>query len=67
MFLIILPKVQTDELAVPFEGDVVMHCGLAEDVTHIFCSTNENNNSQGWEKRNVDFPDDCHNTELCVT
>lgn len=49
VFLIVLPKVQTDELAVPFEGDVVMHCGLAEDVTHIFCSTNEN--SQGWKEK----------------
>lgn len=36
MFLIVLPEVQTDELAVPFEGDVVMHCGLTEDVSHIF-------------------------------
>lgn len=44
VFLIVLPKVQTNELAVPFEGDVVMHCGLAEDVSHIFCSTNENYN-----------------------
>lgn len=47
MFLIVLPEVQTDELAVPFEGDVVMHCGLTEDVSHIFCSTEENSNIQG--------------------
>lgn len=51
VFLIILPKVQADELAVPFEGDVVMHCGLAEDVAHIFCSTDEKKNSQGWKKK----------------
>lgn len=68
VLLIVLPKVQTDELAVPFEGDVVMHCGLAEYVTRIICSTNGNNNTQGEKKKgNVDFSDDCHNTELCVT
>lgn len=50
MFLIVLPEVQTDELAVPLEGDVVMHRGLAEDVAHIFCRTNENNNTQGRSK-----------------
>lgn len=47
VLLIILPKVQTDELAVPLEGDVVVHCGLAEDVPHIFCSTNEMNDIRG--------------------
>lgn len=51
VFLIILPKVQPDEFAVPFEGDVVVHGGLAEDVTHIFCSTNEINNNRGREKQ----------------
>lgn len=69
VLLVVLPKVQTDELAVPFEGDVVMHCGLAEDVTRIFCSTNGNNHSQKKkEKRKCGFfSDDCHNMELCVT
>lgn len=38
VLLVVLPKVQADEVAVPFEGDVVMHRGLAEDVSHIFCS-----------------------------
>ena len=36
----VVPEVQTDELAVPVEGNVVVHCGLAEDVSHILCSTN---------------------------
>lgn len=40
MFLVVVPKVQTDELTVPVEGNVVVHCGLAEDVPHILCSTN---------------------------
>lgn len=39
-FLAVVAKVQTDELAVPVEGNVVVHCGLAENVTHILCSTN---------------------------
>lgn len=41
VFLVIMPKVQTDELAVPFKGNVVMHRGLAEDVPCILCSTKE--------------------------
>lgn len=40
LFLTIVPKIQTDELTVPVEGNVVVHCGLAEDVLHIICSTN---------------------------
>lgn len=40
VFLAVVPKVQTDELAVPVEGNVVVHGGLAEDVPHILCSTN---------------------------
>lgn len=50
MFLVVLAEVQTDELAVPFEGDVVMHSGLTEDVPRIFCSTKENSNIQGEKK-----------------
>lgn len=65
MFLVVLAEVQTDELAVPFEGDVVMHCGLTEDVSRIFCSTKENSNIQGEKKR--DFPDERRNAELCAT
>lgn len=41
VLLVVVAKVQTDELAVPVEGDVVVHCGLAEDVPHIVCSTKE--------------------------
>lgn len=37
-----MPKVQPDELTVPVEGNVVVHCGLAEDVAHILCGTNTN-------------------------
>lgn len=40
-FLAVVPKVQTDELAVPVERNMVVHCGLAEDVPHILCSTNK--------------------------
>lgn len=39
VLLVVVAKVQTDELAVPVEGDVVVHCGLAEDVPHVLCST----------------------------
>lgn len=37
VLLVVVAKVQTDELAVPVEGDVVVHRGLAEDVPHILC------------------------------
>lgn len=30
-----MAEVQSDELTVPVEGNVVMNCGLAEDVAHI--------------------------------
>lgn len=43
VLLIVVAKVQTDELAVPVEGDVVVHCSLAKDVPHILCSTKEKN------------------------
>lgn len=36
-FLSVTAKMQVDELAVPVEGDVVVHSGLAEDITHILC------------------------------
>lgn len=39
VLLVVMAKVQTDELAVPVEGDVVVHRGLAEDVPHILCRT----------------------------
>lgn len=41
VFLVVVAKVQADELTVPVEGNMVVHCGLAEDVPHILCSTNE--------------------------
>lgn len=37
VLLVVVAKVQADELAVPVEGDVVVHGGLAEDVPHILC------------------------------
>lgn len=57
VLLVVLPKVQTDEVAVPFEGDVVVHRGLAEDVTRIFCSTNGKIATvrEKRKKGNVDF------------
>lgn len=35
ILLSFVAEVQPDELTVPVEGNVVMHCGLAEDVTYI--------------------------------
>lgn len=40
LFLAVVPEVQTDELTVPVEGNVVVYCGLAEDITCILWSTN---------------------------
>lgn len=37
VFLIVVPKVQTDELTVPVKGNVVVHRSLAENVPHILC------------------------------
>lgn len=37
VLLSVTAKVEPDELTVPVEGDVVVHCGLAEDVPHIGC------------------------------
>lgn len=37
VLLPLMAKVEPDELAVPVEGNVVMNCGLAEDVSHILC------------------------------
>lgn len=37
VLLSVTAKVEPDELTVPVEGDVVVHCGLAEDVPHILC------------------------------
>lgn len=45
--LAVVSKVQADELAVPVEGNVVVHSGLAEDVPHILCSANTHLN-EGW-------------------
>lgn len=40
LFLAVVPKVQTDELTVPVEGNVVVYRGLAEDITRVLWSTN---------------------------
>lgn len=40
-FLAVVAEVQADELAVPVEGDVVVHRGLAEDVPYILCRAEE--------------------------
>ncbi len=45
LFLVVVSKVQADKLTIPVEGNVVVHCGLAENVPHIFCSTNTYNNA----------------------
>lgn len=39
-FLAVVAEVQTDELTVPVKGNVVVHCGLAEDVPCVICGTN---------------------------
>lgn len=39
IFLAVMAKVQPDKFTVPVKGDVVVHCGLAEDVPHILCAT----------------------------
>lgn len=44
----LMAKVQPDELAVPVEGNVVMNCGLAEDVPHILCKREKR--AWFWEK-----------------
>lgn len=44
----LVAKVQPDELAVPVEGNVVMDCGLAEDVTHILCESGDV--SERWQE-----------------
>lgn len=36
-FVSVIAEMQADELAVPVEGDVVVHGRLAEDITHILC------------------------------
>ncbi len=36
-FCSVIAEVQADELAVPVERDVVVHGGLAEDITHVLC------------------------------
>lgn len=53
MLLIVVAKVQADELAVPVERDVVVHCGLAEDVPHVLCSTKERKNVEKGGKKEV--------------
>lgn len=44
LLLAVVAKVETDELAVPVEGNVVVHCGLAKDVSHILCSKKNQTN-----------------------
>ena len=39
-FLAVVAEVQADELTVPVEGNVVVHRGLAEDISHILCMFN---------------------------
>lgn len=56
-FLAVVSKVQTDELTVPVEGNVVVHRGLTENVPHIFYSTNTHSKTK--KKKKLGINDQC--------